>query len=73
MSRAINVSIPEADVLKRCSEQGALISAIEPLASGGTRVVLTSAEGALKMKRNFGAKLIIEGKVLRNPIKTVRA
>lgn len=73
MSRAINVSITEADVLKRCSEQGVPISAIESLASGGTRVVLMSAEGTLKMKRAFGAKIIITGKVRRSPIRIMLA
>ncbi|WP_025290796.1 hypothetical protein [Sphingomonas sanxanigenens] len=67
MSRVINVSFSEADVRKRCGEQGVLISAIEPLLSGGTRIVLTSAEGTLKMKRVFGDKNIIPGKVRRAP------
>ncbi|MBB5714332.1 hypothetical protein [Sphingomonas aerophila] len=68
MSRAINVNITEAEVLTACRKRGATISAIETLASGGTRVVLTNADAAETMKQAFGRK-VIAGPVTRTPLR----
>ncbi|PAX06436.1 hypothetical protein [Sphingomonas lenta] len=69
MSRAINVAVAEQEVLNACRMHGAEVSAIETLASGGTRVVLTNSDGAATMKRVFGAKLLT-GAVRRTPLRT---
>ena len=72
MSRAINVAVSEPDVLKLCEKHGALISAIERLECGGTRVVLTNIEGTEKMRGIFGKK-IISGNVRRTVFASVRS
>ncbi len=61
-SRAMNVAIPQADVVALCRKHDATISAIETLHSGGTRVVLTNNDAAEKMRKAFGTKLMT-GKV----------
>ncbi len=66
MSRAMNVNATEAEVAQICAEQGAMISAIESLASGGTRVVFTRGDAATAMREIFGHKLIA-GAVVRTP------
>jgi hypothetical protein len=66
MSRAINVSMNEAQVLAACAKQGAAVSASEPLPSGGTRVVLTSSEGAAAMRDVFAGEMLT-GAVRRTP------
>jgi N-dimethylarginine dimethylaminohydrolase len=65
-SRVIHVSATQAEVSASCRQQDALVSAIEVLVSGGTRVVLTNMEGAEKMRRVFGPK-VITGEVRRAP------
>lgn len=69
MSRAINVNASETEVVALCGKHGATISAIETLASGGTRVVLTNGEGAATMSRAFGRK-VMTGTVSRTPLRT---
>jgi hypothetical protein len=69
MSRAINVAASEADVLALCRKHKSTISAIEPLASGGTRVVFKSIEATETMRRAFG-KTVIAGDVKRVPLWT---
>lgn len=64
MSRAMNVSLPEAQVRLQCEQAGVSISAIETLPSGGTRLVCTREEGADEMRVRL-RKSIIEGKVPR--------
>lgn len=68
MSRAINVRATEAEVTASCKRQGAVISAIEPLPSGGTRVVLTNIDAADKMRQVFGKK-VLTGAVSRTPLR----
>ena len=68
MTRAINVQASVAEVTASCRKQGATISAIETLVSGGTRVVLTNMEGTDKMRGVFGRK-VIAGEVRRAPLR----
>lgn len=68
MSRAINVNATEAEVVKLCARHGATVSAIETLASGGTRVVLMNMIAADKMRAAFGRKLL-KGAVRRTPLR----
>ena len=69
MSRAINVNAAEADVSSLCRKKGIVISAIETLASGGTRVVLMNATDTETMKQAFGRK-VMTGTVTRTPLRT---
>ena len=65
MSRAMNLALPEAEVKDLCVSHGVSISAIEPLQSGGTRLICTTAAGAEDMRRHLGAH-IIDGAVTRH-------
>lgn len=65
MSRAMNLALPEAEVKQICLTQGVSISAIEPLPSGGTRLICTTPAGAEEMRLHLGAH-IIEGAVTRH-------
>lgn len=64
MSRAINLSMKEADVVARCLTERVGVSAIERLPQGGVRLVCMSMNGAelirLKLKSH-----IIKGDVKR--------
>lgn len=64
MTRAINLSMNEADVLARCLTERVGVSAIERLPQGGIRLVCMSMNGAelirLKLKSH-----IIKGDVKR--------
>jgi hypothetical protein len=66
MSRAINLSLPEAEVRVQCTAAGVSISAIEPLLSGGTHLVCQTGEGAEEIRLRFRDQ-IIEGAVRRIP------
>jgi hypothetical protein len=65
MSRAINLSMKEADVVARCLTERVGVSAIERLPQGGVRLVCMSMNGAelirLKLKSH-----IIKGDVKRD-------
>jgi hypothetical protein len=65
MSRAMNLTLPEAEVKQICLAQGVSISAIEPLQSGGTRLVCTTATGAEEMRLRLHGH-IIDGAVTRH-------
>ncbi len=71
MSRAINLSMPEAGVVASCAKAGVSISAIEALPSGGTHLVCTTAEGAELMRGRLKAH-VIEGRVKRFAFASVR-
>lgn len=66
MSRAMNILLPEAEVLGKCRKAGVSISAIEPLPSGGTHLVCTTSEGAEQMRGEFKTTLVT-GRVKRFP------
>lgn len=69
MSRAINVNAPEGTVSSLCQKNGVSISAIETLASGGTRVVFMNSADTETMKQVFGRK-ILDGAVTRVPLRS---
>lgn len=69
MSRAINVNAAQADVSSLCRKNGVVISAIETLASGGTRVVFMNPADTAKMKQVLGRKVLI-GAVSRVPLRS---
>ena len=66
MSRAINVNAPQEHVLATCTKHKATISVIEPLQSGGTRVVFKNAHDAAVVTRAYGSK-VLTGEVTRTP------
>lgn len=72
MSRAINLSLPQAEVRSECQRVGISISAIEPLLSGGTHLVCTTGGAAEEARLRFGAH-IIKGAVRRFPFYRERA
>ncbi len=65
MSRAMNLALPEDEVKDICLSQGVSISAIEPLQSGGTRLICTTAAGAEEMRLRLRGHLI-DGAVTRH-------
>jgi hypothetical protein len=66
MSRALNLDASQDDVLATCARKNAAITQIETLASGGTRVVLRSADDAATIGRMYKGK-VITGPVQRTP------
>ena len=72
MSRAMNVSLAEADVTALCKTAGVAISAIETLPTGGTHLVCINADGAEEMRHKM-KKHIIEGRVRRFAFYNLRA
>jgi hypothetical protein len=58
MSRAMNLSLSQADVQALCEKRGVGISAIEELPGGGTRLVCTSASGAELMRAKSKSQLL---------------
>lgn len=58
MSRALFVALSEAEVIAACAKHGASISVIEPLADGGSRVVLTNGNATADMRQIFARKLL---------------
>lgn len=65
MSRAMNVTATEAEVKAAAAEHGAMISAIETIMSGGTRVVFTNGDDAERMRRIFKDRMVV-GAVTRS-------
>jgi hypothetical protein len=68
MSRAFCVKLSIDDVIALCGKNKAAISVVEPLVSGGTRVVLKTSDDAAVMGRLFGNK-ILAGSVVRTPLR----
>ena len=64
MSRAMNLSLNEAQVLHHCREKSIDVSAIEALPDGGTRLVCASSYGAAQIRAKLKGHLI-EGEVRR--------
>ncbi|WP_174274076.1 hypothetical protein [Sphingomonas bacterium] len=71
MSRALNLNAPQEHVLETCAKHSAVITQIEVLRSGGTRVVLQDMEGAGLVTRAYKGK-VISGPVRRAPNGTMR-
>lgn len=71
MSRAINLTLTEAEVLDKCRAAGVGVSVTEELPSGGTHLVCTTGEGAEEMRLKFKNQ-IITGPVKRLPFYRAR-
>lgn len=68
MSRAFCVTLHIDDVMTACAKNNATISTVEPLHTGGTRVVLINSHDAAVMGRVFAGKLIT-GNIVRTPLR----
>lgn len=66
MSRAINIDATQDHVIATCAKNNLPISAIEPLRSGGTRVVMNTVIDRAAIARTYGSK-VITGPVRRTP------
>ena len=64
MTRAMNLSLGEQEVIDGCRRKAIPISAIETLLSGGTHLVCVTIEGADDARQLFRHN-IIEGRVRR--------
>jgi len=71
MSRAINIDATVEEVTASCDKHGIGISSIEPLQSGGTRVVLNNSDDAEKLRRRMKGQ-IIAGLVVRSGLYMAR-
>jgi hypothetical protein len=66
MSRAMNLSVNQSEVVKICGDMGIATTSIEPLLPKGTRVVCLNADGAAALRNKMRASMI-EGAVTRMP------
>jgi hypothetical protein len=64
MSRAFNLSMTEADVIKHCADKSIAVSVIEKLPGGGTRLVCLNGHGAAQIQAKLKTR-IIQGEVRR--------
>lgn len=60
MSRALNLSMTEAAVVKHCTEQGIGVSALEALPDGGVRLVCMSSDGAAQIRAKLKRQVIAD-------------
>lgn len=67
MNRTLHLSLTEGQVTESCRKHSVAISAIEPLVSGGTRLVTMSVDGASKMRAKL-KRDIIKDDVERTPL-----
>lgn len=65
MSRAVNIDAAMQAVIDCCEKHAIGISVIEPLQSGGTRVVLNNSDGAASLRIRMKKNLIL-GPVTRS-------
>lgn len=66
MSRALFVKANEAKLVAMCAELNVGISVIEPLPSGGTRIVLNNSDDAATLSRRLKGA-VMDGPVARSP------
>lgn len=64
MSRTILVAMDEGEVIAKCLSAKVSVSAIERLPAGGVRLVCSSVDGAVRMRKALKAHLI-NGDVIR--------
>ena len=64
MSRAMNLSLPEAKVRQLCDQKNIRVSAMETLPSGGTHLVCVVIEDADRIREDL-SKFLIDGRVKR--------
>lgn len=59
ITRAMNLDLPEQEVIDSCRRAAVSISAIETLLSGGTHLVCVTIEGADEARHLFRHSIII--------------
>ena len=59
MSRAINLNVAQADVVAMCGRHNVVISAIERLMCGGTRVVLMNSTDTATVAQAFKSRIMV--------------
>jgi hypothetical protein len=67
MGRVLLLSLSEAEATKTCGDLGVGISVLEPLVSGGVRLVCVTSDGAARARHKLRTKLI-DGPVKRSPV-----
>jgi hypothetical protein len=67
MSRVLLLNSNEEAAIKACARFDVAISVVEPLESGGVRLVCVTSDGAAIMRRKLRSRLI-DGPVIRSPI-----
>ena len=72
MTRAVNIKAERTHVETMCAKHNAVITAIESLRSGGTRVVLSTGDSAAIIRRAYGTK-VLDGPVQREPTRLMHA
>lgn len=70
MSRALNLAMTEAQVVKHCHDKEVAISVLEALPDGGMRLVCMTSYGAAKIRSKLKAH-IIEGEVRRERLRPI--
>ena len=68
MSRALNLAMTEAQVVRHCRDKEIAISALEVLPDGGMRLVCMTSYGAAKIRSRLKAS-IIDGDVRRTRLR----
>lgn len=58
MSRALNLSMTEAEVIKHCAAKSISISSLEALPDGGVRLVCMSGFGAAQIRSKLKARIM---------------
>lgn len=71
MTRVVNIDESVAVITALCEKFGLSISTMEPLPSGGTRVVTTTADGAADLRKRMKGKLL-DGAIVRSGLFTAR-
>jgi hypothetical protein len=71
MSRAININVSPEAVKTLCDKHSIAISTLEPLQSGGVRIVLLNSDGAEELRRRMKDK-ILTGPVTRSGLYLAR-
>jgi len=58
MSRALNLSMTEAEVIEHCASKSIGISALEKLPDGGVRLVCMSSFGAAQIRMKLKSQIM---------------
>ena len=70
MNRVLFLDLSQTAVIDQCATKKIGVSAIEPLASGGVRMVCMSVDGAEQARKVFKSKMI-KGDVTRTKFRPV--
>lgn len=71
MSRAFNLAMTEAQIVRHCRENNIAVSALEALPDGGVRLVCMTGYGAGQIRSQLKAR-IIEAEVRRERFRPLR-